>query len=174
MWDWCGQCGLWFRGVNQRDTVSSVLSTQLWLVIPIHICHSFAVLRSGWQNNSWLGVFCHLLVVVIVHLLGWIPRRLLQLRRVCLVGVVVVLVRWWLGLVRRWTRLPVCLPIRKGHLCVLVHWVVLRFGEAQYEGSVKVAETQKGTDILNIHWSGPVFNTLHFGRVHACHPLFKD
>ena len=48
------------------------------------------------------------------------------------------------------------------------------FGEARDERSVKVAKTQKRSDILNVHWSGPVFDALHFGWVHAFHPLFKD
>ena len=51
------------------------------------------LLSIMWSSTLW-GVFFRLLVFVEGLLPGQIQRRLLQLRRVCLVGVVVVLVHW--------------------------------------------------------------------------------
>ena len=94
MWGWHDWCGLWFRGVSRLNMVSNVWDTQQLLGALARICHSCVVLHSGWQSSSRLGVSCHLLVVIIVHLLKQILKHLLQFQRVCLVEVVAVLVCW--------------------------------------------------------------------------------
>ena len=38
---------------------------------------------------------------------------------------------------------------------------------------VKIAEPQKGADIFDFCWGGPVLDARNFYQVHASHPLFK-
>src|ERR1700761_5528249 len=46
--------------------------------------------------------------------------------------------------------------------------------ESPDESTIKVAKTQKRTNVLDLVWRGPVFDGCDFDRVHRCHPLFKD
>jgi len=47
-------------------------------------------------------------------------------------------------------------------------------GKSSNEGSLEIAEAQKGSDVLYFGGRWPIFNACNFGRVHACYPLFKD
>src|ERR1700761_1771155 len=47
-------------------------------------------------------------------------------------------------------------------------------GKSPDKCAIKVAKTQKRTNVLDLVWRGPVFDRRDFNGVHACHPLFKD
>ena len=46
--------------------------------------------------------------------------------------------------------------------------------EALDKSAIKIAKTQKGADVLDLIWCGPVPYRHDFDGVHTCHPLFKD
>ena len=47
-------------------------------------------------------------------------------------------------------------------------------GKTVNELVVKIAEAQKGADIFDLCWGGPVFDARNFYWDHASHPLFKN
>ena len=47
-------------------------------------------------------------------------------------------------------------------------------GKASDELTVKIAESQERSDILDFGWCWPILNARNFYRVHASHPLFKN
>ena len=47
-------------------------------------------------------------------------------------------------------------------------------GKTSVESPIKIAKTQKGTNVLDLDRRWPVFDTCNFDWIHASHPLFKD
>src|ERR1700735_1677542 len=47
-------------------------------------------------------------------------------------------------------------------------------GKTPDESAIKIAETQKRTNILDFDRRWPVFDACNLDRIHASHPLFKD
>jgi hypothetical protein len=57
--------------------------------------------------------------------------------------------------------------------CEFIEWSC-DVGESSNEWLIKIAKTQKRSDVLNFGGRRPIFNACNFDGVHVRYPLFKD